>query len=537
AARQRAFWAEALAGLPEETALPADRPRPAGGTPADGGVVGFRVPPALRRAAEELAEATGTTRFMVLRAAVAVLLHRMGAGDDIALGAPAANRTDEALHDLVGMFLNTLVRRTDLSGDPGFAELLGRVRAADLAAHDNADLPSEDAVAAAAPARVPGRNPLFQVMVAQQIRPDDTADLFGLRTRLDDRVIDSAKFDLEFAFIERPGEDGLDGAIRYAAALFDRETAAALAERFTRVLTELLADPARPVGAADVLLPAERRALDAERGAVAHPVRPRTLPELLAAAPEAAEVGPALLFGGEGLTRAEFDGRVARLARELAARGAGPESVVAVALPRSVELVVALHAVVQAGAAYLPLDTGLPADRLAYMLRIAAPLLVLSDTATAQALPAEDAPETLLLDDPRVQGRLEVRSAEPLSDEDRRGRLLPEHPAYVIFTSGSTGRPKGVAVPHGAIVNRLVWMQEAYGLTAADRVLQKTPASFDVSVWEFFWPFAAGAGLVVAEPGAHRDPGRIAALVREHRVAVCHFVPSMLRVFLDAPEA
>src|SRR5690606_9152244 len=136
--------------------------------------------------------------------------------------------------------------------------------------------------------------------------PDDTADLFGLRTRLDDRVIDSAKFDLEFAFIERPGEAGLDGVIRYAAALFDRETAAALAERFTRVLTSLLADPARPVGAADVLLPDERRALDAERGAAAHPVRPRTLPELLAEAPEAAEAGPALLFGGEGLTRAEF---------------------------------------------------------------------------------------------------------------------------------------------------------------------------------------------------------------------------------------
>ncbi|MFW5419111.1 amino acid adenylation domain-containing protein [Nocardiopsis sp. CNT-189] len=537
AARQRAFWAEALAGLPEETALPADRPRPAGGMPADGGVVGFRVPPALRRAAEELAESTGTTRFMVLRTAVAVLLHRMGAGDDVALGAPAANRTDEALHDLVGMFLNTLVLRTDLSGGPGFAELLGRVRTADLAAHDNADLPFEDAVDAAAPGRAAGRNPLFQVMVAQQIRPADTGDLFGLRTRLDDRVIDSAKFDLEFAFIERPGEDGLDGVIRYAAALFDPETVRALAERFTLLLTALLADPARPVGAADVLLPAERRALDAERGSVAHAVPPRTLPELLAAAPGAGEAGPALLSGDEAPTRADFDGRVARLARELVARGAGPESVVAVALPRSVELVVALHAVVQAGAAYLPLDTDLPADRLAYMLRTAAPLLVLSDTGTARSLPDADVPETVLLDDPRVQGRLEVRSAGPLSDADRGGRLLPEHPAYVIFTSGSTGRPKGVAVPHGAIVNRLAWMQDAYGLTPADRVLQKTPASFDVSVWEFFWPFAVGAALVVAEPGAHRDPARLAALIREHQVTTCHFVPSMLRAFLDAPEA
>src|SRR5690606_33726001 len=320
----------------------------------------------------------------------------------------------------------------------------------------------------------------------------------------------------------------------YAADMFDPGTAEDLAERLVRLLTEAVAHPERPVRELGLLSAAERDAVLHRVNATGREVGPAVLPDLLRGGAEAAGGGaPAVVFQGTAVSRAEFDGRVARLARELVARGAGPESVVAVALPRSVELVVALHAVVQAGAAYLPLDTGLPADRLAGMIADAAPLCAVCDEGTARLLPQAPGLELVAPDAGEAAGR----SAEPLSDEDRRGRLLPEHPAYVIFTSGSTGRPKGVAVPHGAIVNRLVWMQEAYGLTAADRVLQKTPASFDVSVWEFFWPFAAGAGLVVAEPGAHRDPGRIAALVREHRVAVCHFVPSMLRVFLDAPEA
>ncbi|WP_239648865.1 condensation domain-containing protein, partial [Nocardiopsis chromatogenes] len=280
AVRQREFWRRALDGLPEEIALPADRPRPAAPAAA-GGVVRFAVPAELRRAADALAAASGATRFMVLRSALAVLLHRMGAGDDIPLGTPVTGRSDEALHDAVGMFLNTMVLRTDLSGDPGFAALLERVRAADLAAHGNADLPFEDVVDAVDPVRAPGRNPLFQVMVSQQTRPDGAEDLFGLRTRLDDQVIDSAKFDLEFAFIERPGRDGLDAVVRYASALFDRATVEDVAERFTRLLGALVADPRRPVSAAEVLLPRERRSLETARSAMARPVRNRTLAGLV----------------------------------------------------------------------------------------------------------------------------------------------------------------------------------------------------------------------------------------------------------------
>ncbi|NYI93924.1 amino acid adenylation domain-containing protein/non-ribosomal peptide synthase protein (TIGR01720 family) [Streptomonospora nanhaiensis] len=540
--RLRAFWRRALAGLPEETALPADRPRPADGATAEGGLVRFAVDEDLARAVSRLAEDTRTTRFMVLRAAVAVLLHRMGAGTDIALGTPATSRTDAALHDAVGMYLNTLVLRTDLSGDPGFADLLARVRAADLAAFAHADLPFDDVVEAVNPPRAAGRNPLFQVMVAQQTRPAGTDRLLGLRTRLDDQAIDTAKFDLEIVFIDRPGTGRLDGAVRYSAARFDRATVEGLADRLRLLLAAAVAEPDRPVSALPLLDGAEHRRVVEEWNATARPVAGRTLPELLDAGALRSRAGAAAVLGadeeaGGALTRVEFEARVNRLARELVARGAGPESVVAVAVPRSVELVVALHAVVRAGAAYLPVDVSHPAERVAFVLADARPAVVLCDTATRAALPAAYAAAAVALDDPATAERVAGRAAAPLTDAERRAVLRPEHAAYVLYTSGSTGRPKGVVVSHRAIVNRLAWMQGAYGLTPEDRVLLKTPVTFDVSVWELFWPFAAGAGLVVAAPEGHRDPGYVAGAITRHGVTVCHFVPSMLRVFVEAPEA
>ncbi|MFB9799400.1 amino acid adenylation domain-containing protein, partial [Streptomonospora salina] len=273
-------------------------------------------------------------------------------------------------------------------------------------------------------------------------------------------------------------------------------------------------------------------------GTAPRAVAERTLPELVA---RGAETGGgsalALVSDTTSVSRAEFDARVHRLARELIARGVGPESVVAVALPRSVELVVALHAVVCAGGAYLPVETEQPGERVAFVLEDARPALLLCRDADTADLPAEPAVPRLVLDAAATAPRLADRSAEPVSDADRAAALLPEHPAYVLYTSGSTGRPKGVVVAHAAIVNRLAWMQDAYGLERADRVLLKTPVSFDVSVWELFWPFAAGASQVVAAPGGHRDPAYLAGLIHEAGVTVCHFVPSMLRLFVEEPQA
>ncbi|WP_279629203.1 non-ribosomal peptide synthase/polyketide synthase [Amycolatopsis thailandensis] len=494
------FWQEALAGLPDELALPSDRPRPAESSHR-GGLVTFPVDAVLTERLRETARRHDVSMFMLAQAAVAVLLHRLGAGDDIPLGAPSSGRTDERLEPLVGFFVNSLVLRTDLSGDPVFTDLLARVRATDLAAFEHQDLPFERLVDAVNPERSLARHPLFQVMVVYLPESGDGPVLPGLRAEQEDFAQGVAKFDLEFGFLENDG--GISGAIEYSADLFDHSTAEGFARRLVAVLEQVAADPAIPVGAFDIL-GEDERALLVRWNDTAHDVPAATLPELFEAQVARTPDASAVVFESSELSYAEFNGRANRLARWLVEQGVGAESVVAVSLPRSLDLVVALYAVHKAGAAYLPLDTDYPADRLAFMLEDASPVVVLDE------LPA-----------------LKGYSAENLGTA-----VDPSSSAYVIYTSGSTGRPKGVVVPHAGIVNRLLWMQDEYDLAADDRVLQKTPSSFDVSVWEFFWPLITGATLVVAKPDGHRDPRYLEELIREQRITTLHFVPSMLEAFL-----
>ncbi|MFJ4983661.1 non-ribosomal peptide synthase/polyketide synthase [Streptomyces sp. NPDC088732] len=521
-----AHWTETLRDLPEELALPTDRPRPQESSHA-GGTVGFTVPPEVERALRALARREGASMFMVSQAAVAALLHRLGAGDDIPLGSPVSGRADERLEDLVGFFVNSLVLRTDLSGDPDFAELLRRVRATDLAAYEHQHLPFERLVEALNPARSLARHPLFQVMVVHLAERGGTPVLPGLTVRPEPVGQDTAKFDLGFDFVEQGEGNGIQGWIEYSADLFDRPTAELLARRMERLLEQVAADPGRPVGRIETLDAVERVRVLEEWNATAHRAPGITLPELFRAQAAATPAATALLANGSAVTYAELDARVERLAHALVGAGAGPESTVAVALPRSAALVVTLLAVHRAGGAYLPLDTGYPAERLAFMLADARPVCLV--TADGVALPDTGAPRLLVGTDGSPAAGAATGPLPAAYD--------PRHPAYVIYTSGSTGRPKGVVVPQEGIVNRLLWMQDAYGLTPDDRVLQKTPSSFDVSVWEFFWPLITGATLVVARPEGHKDPAYLAELIRTHGVTTAHFVPSMLRAFLDEPAA
>ncbi|WP_221349818.1 non-ribosomal peptide synthetase [Streptomyces beigongshangae] len=507
--RQLAYWSEALRDLPEELVLPLDRPRPDAPT-GRGGRVRLDLPAATGRALRDLSAATGTSMFMLFQAATAALLHRLGAGDDIPLGAPVAGRTDDALDDLVGFFVNTLVLRTDLTGGPTFRELLARVRETALEAFAHQDLPFDRVVEALNPVRTAGRNPLFQVMIGHHHRPDGDPDVLGLPTEWFDMDTGQAKFDLHFTFVDETSADGADRLallLEYAADRCDEPTARRLTRRMLRLLEQVTAAPDRPVRELDVLDASERALVLTDWNDTSHPTDATTLPELFRAQAARTPGAPALVFGEERLTYAELDARVEHTARVLAGAGVGPETTVAVALPRSADLVVALLAVHRAGGAYLPLDTGLPAERLAFVLEDTRPLHVVRD-----ALPEGG------------YGELP-------------GSYDPSSPAYVIYTSGSTGRPKGVVVPHAGIVNRLLWMQDAYGLDAGDRVLQKTPAGFDVSVWEFFWPLITGAALVVAAPDGHRDPRYLAELIRREAVTTAHFVPSMLQLFLEEPAA
>ncbi|WP_167532717.1 amino acid adenylation domain-containing protein [Streptomyces alboniger] len=514
---QIAFWRRTLADLPEDLRLPGSRPRGTSGE-YHGATHSFRIDQRTHRRMAELATASGTSLYMVAQAGLTALLTRLGCGTDIPLGTPVAGRTDTALDDLVGDFLNTLVLRTDTSGNPTWRELLDRIGETNLNAYANQDVPIERLVELLNPDRSAGRMPLFQVLLSLHGTPPEPA-FPGLTARAEpvERIVQN-KFDLAVHLRETAAEDGtpggLEGMVEYSTDLFDAADVERLTDRLARILTALADDPGQRIGAAGLLEETEYEQVVRGWNDTAHEVPRTTLPDLFAAQAARTPDRTAVVFEGTELTYAELDQRAARLARLLAEQGAGPETCVAVVLPRSETLVVTLLAVLRTGAAYLPVDPGYPAERIQYLLDDARPVLTLTEG--HPLLDAQHAGEAL--------------AAAP-------GRCLPEHPAYVIYTSGSTGAPKGVVVSHASIVNRLMWMQDQYGLDGTDRVLQKTPAGFDVSVWEFFWPLLNGATLVVAKPGGHQDPVYLARLMSEQRVTTAHFVPSMLAVFAAEPAA
>ncbi|MEU0179538.1 amino acid adenylation domain-containing protein, partial [Streptomyces massasporeus] len=497
-ARQIDHWKHALAGLPEELPLPTDRPRPADAT-HHGESIALHVPAEVHGRIVSVAREHRASVFMVVQAALAALLGRLGAGDDIPLGSVIAGRTDEALDPLVGFFVNTLVLRTDLSGDPGFAELLDRVRETDLAAYAHQDVPFERLVEVLNPARSLSRHPLFQVMLAFQNNAEATLDLDGPRTEVVPLTLTAAKFDLLFSlqetFTADGGPAGLDGVVEYSADLFDRATVEAIGDRLARLLAAVTADPALPVGSADILTPDEHRRVLTEWNDTGRDLAETTLPEQFQAQAARTPDRPAVLHADEELTYGELNARANRLARRLIAEGAGPETFVALAVPRSADMIVALLAVLKSGAAYLPVDPGYPADRIAYMFDDARPTLVLTTGEAAAALPSGI--RALLLDDDGLLGSLaEFDDSDP-TDADRVRPLDPRHPAYVIYTSGSTGRPKGVVVPHRNVADLAAWAATDIGPERLADVLASTSLNFDVSVFEMFGPLLCGGRIEI----------------------------------------
>jgi amino acid adenylation domain-containing protein len=477
---------------------------------------------------------------MVVQAALAALLTRSGAGTDIPIGAAVAGRTDEAAHDLVGFFVNTLVLRTDVHGDPSFAQLLDRVRDADLAAFAYQDLPFERVVGLLNPARLAGRQPLFQVMLVS----DDDVDagewrLPGLAARAEPITGGAATFDLTLTYRQQVDADGTPVGIRatvnYARDLFDHGTVEALAARLTRLLRQAARHPHRAVTTLEILTPRERQEILVRWNNSAREAPLATLPELFERQAARVPDAIAVAYGEQTMAYAELNARANQLARYLASRRAGPEQLVAVAMDRSPELVVALLAVLKSGAAYLPVDPGYPADRIEFMLAEASPVAVLTTRSAAERLSA--GVHLVLLDDPAVATELRHLPAGDLTAADRAGAVHADSPAYVIYTSGSTGRPKGVLVSHVGIVNYLARQHAEFGLTGSDRFLHKASISFDASAWEIFVPLTMGATVVIARPDGQRDPAYLARLIRDQRVTVAAFVPSMLRVFLAEPGA
>ena len=317
--------------------------------------------------------------------------------------------------------------------------------------------------------------------------------------------------------------------------LYSAEELAGHHQRFLRFLKAAIAEPDRSIGQLDILSSKERHQLLVEWNSTEQPVTKATLPSLFEAQVTCSPQAPALVFEEITLSYAELNARANQMAHYLIGQGVGPETVVAIALPRSVEMVVSLLAILKAGGAYLPLDPDNPPERLTYMLKDARPACVLTITRIAELLSSQVA--QFLFDHPDTETRLSHQPAANPTDVQRIEPLRPQHQSYVIYTSGSTGTPKGVVVTHGAIVNRILWMQSAYKLQSDDRILQKTSSGFDVSVWEFFWPLTQGATMVVAKPEGHKDPAYLSALIRTERVTTVHFVPSMLQAFLQEPTA
>jgi nonribosomal peptide synthetase DhbF len=513
-ASQATYWRQQLAGLPDCIALPSDRPRP--DRPSHrGGHLPLAIPPELHQKLRALARSSGASLFMLLQAGLALLLSRLGAGDDIAVGSPIAGRTDEALDDLVGFFVNTLVLRADLSGNPSVAGLIDRVRDTSLAAYAHQDLPFERLVEILNPTRSQAHHPLVQVMLVLQNTAQPSLDLPGLVLTPEPLGSDIAKFDLTLSLAETP--DGLEGVFEYATDLHDRGSIEILAGRFVRVLEAMADNPGQAIGNIELLTREERHRLLVEWNPTALPLPKATLPQLfeqqVAHTPEAT----ALVFEGVSLSYAELNARANRLAHHLIGIGIGPEDRVALALPRSIELIVALLATLKAGAAYLPLDPDYPAERLRFMLADARPRAMIT---IGDALPAEGV-RVIRLDQLDFAGP----GTDP-TDADRVAPLQPHHPAYVIYTSGSTGTPKGVIVPHQNVVRLFGATQDRFGFGEADVWTLFHSTAFDFSVWEIWGALLHGGRLVVVPYLVSRSPAAFFDLLAREQVTVLNQTPS-----------
>ncbi|MEU7765827.1 amino acid adenylation domain-containing protein [Nocardia sp. NPDC049190] len=531
--RQLTHWRSALAGLPDQLDLPLDRPRPLHRATV-GGRVEFTIAPEIRRAASVLAATRGVSMFMVLHAALATLLSRLCAATDIAIGTPIAGRSDPALDDLVGMFVNTLVLRTEVDPAAGFDRMLDVVRETDLNAFANADVPFERLVEVVNPERSAARHPLFQVMLSYDRTPDLRIDLPEVRATVLPIASDIAKFDLQLAVHDDATDGPLTAEFGYATDVFDEKTVESFARRFVSVLSGGVAAPSRPVGDLPILDRREAANLVPLAGAPGEP--PITLAKLLTDTAVRLPDAVAVRYLGTDTTYRELDERSNRLARVLIEHGAGPEMVVAIALPRGLDSISAVWAVAKTGAAYVPIDPSYPGERIAHMLGDSGAMLGLTDADSLVAMPAWPASrgkhrktsvDWLVLGSDELAGELATYATDPITDADRHHPMRVSHPAYFIYTSGSTGTPKAVVVTHAGIASLAGEQNHLFGVSDSARTLHFSSPSFDASVLEMLLGFAAGATMVIAPSGMYGGT-ELATLLRDERVTHAFVTPAAL---------
>jgi amino acid adenylation domain-containing protein len=520
---QLAYWREQLAESPNLLELPIDRPRPAVQR-YHGASETFTLSRELTEHLQRLSRQEGATLFMTLLAAFKVVLARYSGAVDVVVGTPIAGRSRAELEPLIGFFINTLVLRTDLSGNPTFRELLGRVREVTLGAYAHQDVPFERLVEELQPARELSHAPLFQVMFVLQNAPKPSLELPGLTLAQVELDVGTAMFDLSLSVEETPR--GLFGVLEYNTDLFDASTIKRLAGHLQNLLAGIVREPRRRVSDLPLLTADESlQLLSAWNETREDYPLDKPLHEFIEAQAERTPDATALFFEDEQLTYRELNASANRLAHYLRSQGVAPETVVGICMERSLDMVTGLLGIMKAGGAYLPLEPEYPKERLAYMLRDARVAVLLTQRKFAESLPEHSARVVCVETDGEEIARASTHN--PASGVEAANLI------YIIYTSGSTGEPKGAMLAHRGVSNCLLWMQQRHRLTAEDRVLFKAPLSFDSSVWELFWPLMMGASVVVARAGEQRDSAYLADLIARRRVTTVHFVPSMFQVFLE----
>jgi amino acid adenylation domain-containing protein len=517
------YWRTTLAGDIAPLTLPTDRPRPSAQT-FNGRSFSFTLNSAVADGIVRLARQHETTPYVVTAAVFAVLLHRLSGQDDLLVGTPTAGRSRPEFSSTVGYFVNPVILRSSVSDDPAFADHIVRVRETVLGALDHGDFPFPLLVERLQPTRDASFSPLYQVGFVwdKVVRDEEAAGDLATTSWMAGQRGASADLGLTIFHDDR----SMAGYWRYNTDLFDEETLRRFHGNFEILLAAAIARPDRRVSELPILTESERLRVVVEWNDTRAPDTGDLLHQLVERQAERTPEAVAVMFGDETLSYSELNSRANRLARVVRSHGVGPEVRVGIAMERSLEMVVSLLAVLKSGGAYVPLDPDYPRERLAYMLEDSGVSLLLIQERIRPALGDARVP-IVAVDTNRAQ--IDTEPADNLSLP-----ISPDHLAYVIYTSGSTGRPKGAMNAHRGIVNRLVWMQETYRLAVDERMLQKAPFSFDVSVWEFFWPLATGATLVMAPPGVHKDPEALVELIARLGITTLHFVPSMLQMFLQA---
>src|SRR5438094_711185 len=527
--RELSFWRDRLAGVPEQIALPFDRPRPAISS-YRGGSVELRLSASLHGGLLRLAQGQGASLFMVLQAGLAALLSRLGAGNDIAIGSPIAGRTDSALEELIGFFVNTLVLRTDTSGNPSFCDLLGRVRASNVLAYSHQELPFERLVEVLNPARSLSHHPLFQVMLVLQNNAPVQLELAGLSASIEPVSSASAKFDLSVSVGEQRNADGSPagrcGVIEYASDVFDRASIEALAGRYVRLLQAAVATPEVSIGRLELLSGEERRTHLQDWSATARALEPQTVAQLFAAQAAQTPDAVAVVFEQEALSYAQLEARANQLAQHLRTLGVGAETVVGLCLERSLEMVVGLIGILKAGGAYLPLDPSYPAERLSFMLADAGAAVLITHSGLRDRLGGH-AERVVELDSEAAAIAAQPSSA-PAS------AVRPQSLAYVIYTSGSTGTPKGVAVTHQNVVRLFGATEDLFHFNAHDVWTLFHSLAFDFSVWEIWGPLLHGGRLVIVPYAISRSPKEFLTLLAREGVSILNQTPAAFYQLLQA---